>query len=422
VVIVGGGFGGLYAARELSGAPVHVTLIDKRNYHLFRPMLYQVATGLLSPDEIAAPLRCILSRQCNVDVLMDEVIGIDSGSRLVRLKDRAVPYDFLILATGIHYNYFGHDEWRATATPLESLEGADIVRTRVLAALERAENIAASGEADAEDIRRQLTFVLVGGGTVGVEMAGTLAEMFHIAFERDFRHIDLRTARILLYEAGPRVLPTYRENQSLQARRHLEGLGVEVHVNTRVTAIDAGGIVAGGQAVPAATVVWGAGVVASPAARWLGVVGDASGRVVVGPDLSVPGYPEIFAIGDTAHVVALSRNLIGIRSREPMVLPGVAQPAIQERKYVSRLVVGRVKNRPPPAPFRYWDKGDLAIVGRTYAVADLRFVRFSGFPAWFIWAAVHIYFLIGFANRVFVLLQWAYAFATKRRRGQVLDQ
>jgi NADH dehydrogenase len=308
------------------------------------------------------------------------------------------------------------------ATPLESLEGADIIRTRVLAALERAENIAASGETDAEEIRRQLTFVLVGGGTVGVEMAGTLAEMFHIALKRDFRHIDLRTARILLYEAGPRVLPTYRENLSLQARRHLEGLGVEVHVNTRVTGVDASGIVADGQAVPAATVVWGAGVMASPAAKWLGVAGDPSGKIVVGPDLSVSGHPEIFAIGDTAHVVAPFRNLIGIRSRVPMVLPGVAQPAIQEGKYVSRLILRRVKNRPAPPPFWYWDKGDLAIVGRTYAVADLRFVRFWGFPAWFIWASVHIYFLIGFANRVFVLLQWAYAFVTKRRRGRVLDQ
>ena len=422
VVIVGGGFGGLYAARGLNGASVHVTLIDKRNYHLFRPMLYQVATGLLSADEIAAPLRSIFSRQCNVDLLMDEVIGIDSVNRLVRLKDRDLPYDFLILATGIHYNYFGHDEWREIATPLESLEGADIIRTRVLAALERAENIAASDEADTDEIQRQLTFALIGGGTVGVEMAGTLAEMFHIALKRDFRHINLRTARILLYEAGPRVLPAYRENLSLRARRHLEGLGVEVHVNTRVTAVDASGIVAGGQTVPAATVVWGAGVLASPAAKWLGVADDASGRVVVGPDLSVPGHPEIFAIGDTAHVVAPFRNLTGIRSSEPMVMPGVAQPAIQEGKYVSRLILRRVKNRPAPPPFWYWDKGDLAIVGRAYAVADLRFVRFWGFPAWFIWASVHIYFLIGFANRVFVLLQWAYAFVTKRRRGRVLDQ
>jgi len=405
VVIVGGGFGGLYAARALRGAPVQLTLIDKRNYHLFRPMLYQVATGLLSPDEIAAPLRSIFSNQRNVDVLMDEVVGVDAVNRLVRLKNRDVPYDFLILATGIHYNYFGHDEWRAIATPLESLEEADVIRTKVLAALERAENMAASGNVPADEIQRQLTFALVGGGTVGVEMAGTLAEMFHMALRQDFHHIDPRSARILLYEASPRVLATYLEALSLDAKQHLEGLGVEVHANTRVTAIDGSGIVAGGQTIPAATVIWAAGVLASPVAQWLGVASDPSGRIIVNPDLSVPGHPEIFAIGDTAHVVAPSRNLIGIRERQPAVLPGVAQPAIQEGQYVARLIRSRVTNRPAPAPFWYWDKGDLAIVGRTYAVADLRFVRFAGFPAWFIWAIVHVYFLVGFANRLFVLLQ-----------------
>ena len=422
VVVVGGGFGGLNAVRELSRTPVQVTLIDKRNCHLFRPMLYQVASGLLSPEEIAVPLRCIFSSQRNVEVLMDEVVGVDAANRLVRLNNRDIPYDFLILSTGIHYNYFGHDEWREIATPLESLEGADLIRTKVLAALERAENLAAAGNAPAEEIRRQLTFVLVGGGTVGVEMAGTLAEMFRMALKRDFRHIDLSSARILLYEAQPRLLATYPPNLSLHAQRHLERLGVQLHTGTRVTAIDSFGIVAGGQTIPTATVVWGAGVVASPAAQWLGVPTDASGKIKVNPDLSVPGYPEIFAIGDTAHVVAPSRNLIGIRLREPMLLPGVAQPAIQEGQYVARLIRSRVMNRPAPAPFWYWDKGDLAIVGRTYAVADLRFVRFSGFSAWFVWVAVHIYFLIGFANRIFVLLQWAVAFVTKRRRGRVLDQ
>jgi NADH dehydrogenase len=422
VLIVGGGFGGLYAARKFSGAPVQVTLIDQRNYHLFRPLLYQVASGLLSPDEVAVPLRRILGNQHNVDVLMDEVVGVDAPNRLVRLKNRDVPYDFLILATGIHYNYFGHDEWREIAIPLESLEEADVIRTKVFEALERAENLAASGNAPADEIRRQLTFVLVGGGTVGVEMAGTLAEMFHMALKRDFRHIDPRSARILLYEAQPRLLATYPQNLSLDAQRHLESLGVELHTNTRVTAIDSSGIVAGGQTIPTATVIWGAGVIASPAALWLGVASDASGRINVNPDLSVPGHPEIFAIGDTAHVVAPSRNLIGIRSREPIVLPGTAQPAIQEGQYVARLIRSRATNRPVPAPFWYWDKGDLAIVGRTYAVADLRFVRFAGFPAWFTWVSVHIYFLIGFANRLFVLLEWAVAFVTKRRRGRILDQ
>ena len=422
VVVVGGGFGGLNAVRGLSGAPVQVTLIDKRNCHLFRPMLYQVASGLLSPDDIAVPLRCVLSKQRNAEVLMDEVVGVDTANRLVRLTNRDIPYDFLILSTGIHYNYFGHDEWRKIATPLESLEEADVIRTKVLAALEQAENLAASGNASADEVRRQLTFVLVGGGTVGVEMAGTLAEMFHMALKRDYRHIDLTSARILLYEAQPRLLATYPENLSLHAQQHLAKLGVELHTNTRVTAIDSSGIVAGGQTIPTATVIWGAGVIASPAAQWLGVASDPSGRINVNPDLSVPGHPEIFAIGDTAHVVAPSRNLIGIRSREPMILPGVAQPAIQEGEYVARLIRSRVTNRPAPAPFWYWDKGDLAIVGRTYAVADLRFVRFAGFPAWFTWVAVHIYFLIGFANRIFVLLQWAVAFVTKRRRGQILDQ
>ncbi|MES2392314.1 MAG: NAD(P)/FAD-dependent oxidoreductase [Acidobacteriota bacterium] len=421
VVIVGGGFGGLNAARAFKGAPVQVTLIDKRNYHLFRPLLYQVAAGLLSPDEIAPPLRCVFSRQRNVDVLMDEVVGIDTLNRLVRLKDRGIPYDFLILATGIRYNYFGHDEWSAVATPLESLEGADVIRTKVLAALERAENMAAAGEAPADEIQRELTVALVGGGTVGVEMAGTLAEMFQMALKPDFRHIDPRSARILLYEAGPRVLPTYRENLSQDALRHLEGLGVEVHCNTRVTGIDGSGVVAGGQTIAAATVIWAAGVVASPAAQWLGVTGDASGRIVVNPDMSVPGHPEIFAIGDTAHVVAPSRNLLGISSGAPAPLPGVAQPAIQEGRYVARLIRSRATQGAPPAPFTYLDKGDLAIVGRTYAVADLRLVRFAGFPAWFVWAAVHIYFLIGFANRVFVLMQWAFAFVTMRRRGRVID-
>lgn len=422
VVIVGGGFGGLSAARELNGAPVQVTLIDKRNYNLFRPLLYQVASELLSPDDVAVPLRSILSSQRNVEVLMDEVIGVDAANRMVRLKNRAVPYDFLVVSTGIHYNYFGHNEWRKVAIPLESLEEADVIRTKVLAALERAENLAAAGNASAEEIQRQLTFVLVGGGTVGVEMAGTLAEMFRMAFKRDFRHIHLSSARILLYEAQPRLLAAYPPNLSLHAQRHLESLGVEVRTNTRVTAVDSSGIIAAGLTIPTATVIWGAGVVASPAGQWLGAPTDASGRINVNPDLSVPGHPEVFAIGDTAHVAAPSRNLIGIKSREPMTLPGTAQPAIQEGQYVARLIRRRVMNRPSPAPFWYWDKGDLAIVGRTYAVADLRFVRFAGFPAWFTWVAVHIYFLIGFANRLFVLLQWAVAFVTKRRRGRILDQ
>jgi NADH dehydrogenase len=426
VIIVGGGFGGLSAARALRRAAVRVTLIDKRNYHLFRPMLYQVATGLLSDDEIAGPLRSILSRQENVDVLLDEVTGISPKQRIVHLKHRDLGYDFLIVATGIRYNYFGHDEWRQFAPGLESLEDADVIRSKVLLAFERAEALASTSEAlkavPTEDIRGLLTFALVGGGTVGVEMASTLAEVSRMALNHDFRHIDPRTARILLYEAGPRILPTYPEVLSRKAQRHLESLGVQVFTNTRVTSVDADGIVVGGQRVPAATVLWGAGVVASPAGRWLGAETDKSGKIMVQPDLSVREHPEVFAIGDIARLSAPVRNLFGMKSRAPMLMPGVAQPAIQEGSYVADVIRRRVAGRTPPKPFWYWDKGDLAIVGRTYAVADLRFAKFAGFSAWVLWAVVHVYFLIGFASRLFVVLQWGLAFLTKRRRVRVLSE
>jgi len=418
VVIVGGGFGGLFATRALARAPVSVVLIDKRNYHLFRPMLYQVATGLLSADQIAAPLRSIVSRQRNVEVLQDEVTGIDSARRLVHLREHQLPYDFLILATGIQYNYFGHDEWRRIAPGLESLDDADLIRGKVLTAFERAEEAAALDKRDRPEIQQLLTFVLVGAGTVGVEMAGTLAEMSRMALTRDFRNIDPSSARILLYEAAPRILPTFPEALSAKAQRHLEGLGVEVYTNSRVTSVDDGGIVADGKRVAASTVLWGAGVLASAAGRWLGAAMDRSGKVIVNADLSVPGHPEIFAIGDTAHVVAESRNLLGFRSKQ-MTMPGVAPPAIQEGEYVAQLIRRRVAGNPDPAPFWYWDKGDLAIVGRAYALADLRFLRFAGLPAWFVWAFVHIYSLIGFANRIFVIMEWGISFLTKRRQVRV---
>jgi NADH dehydrogenase len=424
VVIVGGGFGGLYTARGLAGAPVSVTLIDKRNYHLFRPLLYQVATGLLSADEVSGALRSILNRQKNADVLLGEVTGVDAQKRVVRLEQHEVPYDFLVLATGVQYNYFGHNDWAEIATGLVSLADADIIRAKVLLAFERAEEMVALGQAEpmAPEIQQLLTIVLIGAGTVGVEMASTLAEMSRMALARDFHHIDARSVQILLYEAAPRVLPLYPEVLSASAQRHLEKLGVKVYTNTRVTDVDAGGIVANGQRVPACTVLWSAGVLASPAGNWLNAAMDKAGRIIVNSDLSVPGHPEIFAIGDTAHVVAHSRNLLGIKSREPMQLPGVAQPAIQEGEHVARVIRSRVAGSKPPAPFWYWDKGDLAIVGRTYAVADLRFVRFTGFPAWLLWAVVHIYFLIGFANRFFVLLEWGLAFLTKRRQVRVLSE
>jgi NADH dehydrogenase len=419
VVILGGGFGGLSAARALARAPVSVTLIDKRNYHLFRPMLYQVATGLLSADQIAGALRSILSRQRNVEVLQDEVTGIDTQKRLVHLRQHEIPYDYLILATGIQYNYFGHNEWRAVAPGLESLDDADLIRGKVLTAFERAEEIAALDNRDTARIQQLLTFVLVGAGTVGVEMASTLAEMSRMALAHDFRHIDPRSAQILLFEAAPRIVPSFPEDLSAKAQRHLESLGVKVFTNTRVTSVDADGIVADGKRVPAATVLWGAGVLASPAARWLGAATDKSGKVIVNADMSVPAHPEIFAIGDTAHVVAPARNLMGIKSNDAMVMPGVAQPAIQEGQYAAQLIRRRAEGKSDPPPFWYWDKGDLAIVGRTYALADLRFLRFAGFFAWIVWAVVHVYFLIGFANRFFVILQWGIAFLTKRRQVRV---
>jgi|SRR5579862_879564 len=422
VVIVGGGFGGLAATRGLRNVPVSVTLVDKRNYHLFRPMLYQVATGLLSADEISGALRSIFSHQKNVDVLLDEVTDIDSKQRIVRLTRGELPYDFLILATGIRYNYFGHEEWRQFAPGLESLDDADVIRGKILRAFERAEEMASVEQAGREDICRQLTFALVGAGTVGVEMASTLAEMSRMALAHDFRHIDPTSARILLYEAAPRILPTYPEHLAIKAQRHLESLGVQVFTTARVTQVDAEGIVVGGQRIQAATVLWGAGVLASPAARWLGAETDKSGKIVVGPDLSVPGHPEVFAIGDTAHVVAPTRNLLGIKSKTPMTLPGVAQPAIQEGHYAAKVIRHRVAGQEKPEPFWYWDKGDLAIVGRTYAVADLRFVKFAGLPAWMLWATVHIYFLIGFANRLFVLLQWGFDFLTRRRQVRILAE
>jgi NADH dehydrogenase len=313
-------------------------------------MLYQVATGLLSADEISGPLRSILGRQRNVEVLLDEVLGVDTQARLVHLQRYDLLYDFLILATGIQYNYFGHDDWQQIAPGLGSLEDAEKIRGKVLLAFERAEELAALGHAAPEAIQKLLTFVLVGAGTVGVEMASTLAEMSRIAPAHDVRHIDPRSARVLLYEAEPRVLPTYPETLSARVRHHLERLGVKVHPSTRVTVVDADGIVAGGQRVFASTVLWSAGVQASPAGRWLSAAMDQSGRVIVNSDLSIPGHPEIFAIGDTAHVVAPSRNLLGIKAKKAIAMPGLAQPAIQEGQYVARLIRRRMLGLKPPRP------------------------------------------------------------------------
>jgi NADH dehydrogenase len=427
VVIVGGGFGGLYAARGLARSPVDVTIVDKHNYHLFRPMLYQVATGLLSADEIAAPIRSIVRKQKNVDVLMAEVTGVDTQTNTIQTREAEPSYDYLILATGITYNYFGHEEWKEIAPGLDSVDDADRIRGKILRAFETAERLAAEGQADPEgkappegkalkeEIEALLTFVLVGGGTAGVEMAGTIAEMARLALKGDFRHIDPRSAHILLFEAAPRILSSYPEKLSERACEHLQRIGVDVRVNAKVESVDAEGVIVNGERIASPTVLWSAGVVASPAGRWLLAETDRSGRVKVNADFSVPGHPNVFAIGDTAAIIAPSRNLFGIKRKQPELLPGVAQPAIQEGKYVASIISRRVKGQAPPAPFWYWDKGNLAIVGRTFAVADLTPFSFTGVVAWLLWIGIHIYFLIGFANRLLVMLQWSVSFWTKRR-------
>jgi NADH dehydrogenase len=414
VVIVGGGFGGLYAARALAKASVQITLVDRRNYHLFRPMLYQVATGLLSADEIAPPLRVVFGRQKNVDVVLSEVTGVDTVNRRVLLPACDLPYDYLILATGIHVNYFGHDEWRAIAPGLDGLDDADQIRTRILRAFEEAERYALCADADHTLIQEMLTFVLVGAGTVGVELAATIAEMARMALAHDFRHVNPGAEQILLFDSAPRILPTFAEDLSARAHRHLQQLGVKIFTGTRVENVDAEGIVADGKRIRSRTVLWTAGVTASPAARWLGADADKAGRVKVNPDLSVPGHAEIFAIGDTALVLANTRNLIGMKSGTGVQMPGLAQPAIQQGEYVAELILRRTTGHSAPEPFWYWDKGDLAVAGRTFAVADLRFWKSAGFGAWLLWAGVHIYFLIGFANRLFVMLRWLVQFVTRQ--------
>lgn len=418
-MVIGGGFAGLYAVRGLARDPVRITLVDKHNYHLFRPLTYQVAAGLLSGDEIAAPLRSVFSKQENVEVLMAEVTGIDTQDKLVHLEGRQLEYDFLILATGIHYNYFGHEQWKRLAPGLDSIDQADRIRSKILSAFEAAESMVATGEARPDEIQALLTFAIVGGGTAGVEMAATIAELAHMALAGDYRHIDLHSARILLFEADARILGSFPEELSRKAHQHLEQLGVSIHTSTRVQQVDPEGITANDKPIGTHTVLWCAGVLASPAATWLGAEKDRSGRVKVNLDLSVPGHPEVFVIGDTAAVIAESRNLLGIKAAKPGPMPGVAQPAIQEGKYVASVIRNRIAQRPAPGAFWYWDKGTLAIVGRTYAVADLGFWNFAGFGAWLLWAGVHIYFLIGFGTRLAVGLRWAMLFFTGRRAVRI---
>lgn len=399
VVIVGAGFGGIACARALRHAPVTVTLVDRNNYHLFQPLLYQVAIAELAPSDIATPVRGLFREQRNAGVLLGTVTGIDTGRREVQVDGRRLPYDYLVLATGASHSYFGRDEWARYAPGLKRIEDATEVRRRVLLAFERAE--ASEDEAERAAL---LTFLVVGGGPTGVELAGAIAELARFGMEQDFRHIDPRRARVVLVQSGPRILPPFPESLSARATAALERLGVEVLTDSRVTGIDEHGVRVGEVFIPARTVLWAAGVVASPAAQWLGVAADRAGRIEVGPDLSVPEHPAVFAVGDTA----LARAWRG----EPV--PGLAPAAKQGGEHVARVITARVRGRRPPPPFVYRHQGSLATVGRKAAVVDFGWIRLSGALAWWLWGLVHVFFLVGVRNRVSVMLDWFWAYLTFR--------
>ena len=404
IVVVGGGFGGLWATRALSGDDVDITLIDRRNHHLFQPLLYQVATAGLSSPDIAAPLRHILRNQRNVEVRLGEVSGIDMPSRTVTLADgEQLPYDCLLLASGATHAYFGHDEWSADAPGLKTLDDALAIRRRLLLAFERAEACD-----DADERAAWLSFAVVGGGPTGVELAGTLAEIARHTLKREFRNIDPSHARVRLIEAGPRVLASFPESLSAKAQRQLEKLGVEVVTGTPVSAIDARGFTLGDQFVPARTVLWAAGVAASPLGALLGVERDRAGRVPVAPDLSVPGHPEIFIAGDLASVV-----------QDGKPVPGVAPAAKQMGAHVAMAIRARLAGKLSP-PFRYRDFGNLATIGRMAAVVDLHGFKLSGLLAWWFWLAAHVFFLIGFRNRIIVLINWAWAYWSYQRHARII--
>ena len=404
VVVIGGGFGGLETAKRLARVPVQVTLIDRRNYHLFQPLLYQVATAGLSPADIAHPIRSILRKQRYAHVLMESVIGIDASARQVITEKRRVSYDYLVVATGARHSYFGHDDWEAFAPGLKTIDDATDIRRRILTALEVAE------AEEGETARRPwLTFVIVGAGPTGVELAGALAELTKRALARDFRSIDPTQTRIVLAEAGPRILSAYPESLSRFAVRALERLGVEVHTQAPVVSCDGTGVALGRKAIAARTVVWAAGVQASPAAHWLGLPADKAGRVAVEADLSVPAFSNVFVIGDTA--------LCDGPDGKP--LPGVAPVAKQQGQYVARAIRSRLAGEGIP-PFRYRNWGSLATIGRGAAIADFGFVRLRGRVAWILWCVVHIAYLVGFQNRLSVLLQWTWSYFTFKRGARLI--
>jgi NADH dehydrogenase len=404
VVIVGGGFGGLYAAKQLRRAPVRLTLIDRRNHHLFQPLLYQVATAGLNPSDIAAPIRRVLRKQKNAFVLLDEVTAVDVAHKRVLLaSDRAISYDFLIFAIGATHSYFGHNEWEPLAPGLKSIEDALEIRKRALLAFEVAEK-----EPDPERRAQWLTFVIVGGGPTGVEMAGALVELARHTVAGDFRSMDPRKSRVLLLEGGDRVLPTYPPALSAKAEKQLVKLGVEVRTKALVTGIDAEGVTVGNEHIPARTVIWAAGVAASPLARSLGAPLDRQGRIRVRPDLTLPGDDDVFVVGDLAAL-----------EQDGKPVPGVAPAAMQEGRYAAMNIRRRLQGKRSP-PFRYRDKGSLATIGRGAGVADFGRFTFSGFFAWLAWLLVHIFFLIGFRNRVLVILEWAWAYVTYDRGARLI--
>jgi NADH dehydrogenase len=405
VLILGGGFAGLYAAKDLRNAPVRVTVVDRRNHHLFQPMLYQVATAGLNPSDIASPIRSILRASKNTEVLLAEVRDVDVRTRTVRFTDGATTgYDYLVVATGARHSYFGHDEWEPLAPGLKSLEDALEIRRRVLLAFEHAER-------ETDPIRRHayLTFVIVGGGPTGVEMAGAVAEIRRYALRRDFRHIDPGEATVMLLEGGPRLLPSYPENLSAQAKQKLRRLGVEVRTETLVTDIRPGSVNAAGWVIPTQTVIWAAGNTASPILQSLGTPLDRMGRAIVEPDCTIPGHPEVFVLGDAA----------AFNHQEGGTLPGICPVAIQMGEYTASVIEGDLAGRPRRA-FSYWDKGQLAVIGRGQAVADIWKLHFGGFLAWMVWIFVHVFFLIGFRNRVLVLLQWAWSYVTYSRGARLI--
>jgi NADH dehydrogenase len=404
VVIVGGGFGGLYAARALGRAPLDVTVVDRTNHHVFQPLLYQVATASLSPSQIAYPIRGVLRNQQNTRVLLAEVAAVDVASRRVLLRDGELPYDYLVLATGASHSYFGHDEWEPLAPGLKTLDDALDIRGRILMAFERAER-----ERDAARRRACLTFVVVGGGPTGVELAGAIGEIACKVMARDFRTFDSREAQTILVEAGPRILPAFPETLAAKAERSLERLCVEVRAGEAVTRMEPGAVWIGSDRIASETVLWAAGVAPSPVARSLGVPLDRAGRVVVNPDLTIPGHPEVFVIGD----LAACRDAAG----KP--LPGLAPVAIQQGEYAARAVVAETKGE-AREPFRYRDRGTMATIGRNAAVVDLGRLRISGYPAWLMWCFIHILWLIGFRNRFLVMIEWAWAYLRFERSARLI--